>query len=141
MSTALAIFMGQLFDIFGRRSIIVMNFFALAILVGICPYMSPNLYWCAANRMGVAITTHFIFANPCIADYIRPESRGFGVGLICLSQFLGQTIGTVVIVQFTQAWETKLSFMFVEVITLFCAVLIFLTIREPNHTDNENGKI
>jgi len=76
MSTLLAVCMGQLYDIFGRRSIITINFILLALLVGITPYTAPNLYVLAANRMGVAITTHFLFANPCIPDYIRPESRG-----------------------------------------------------------------
>ena len=140
-STALAIFMGQMFDIFGRRSLLVINFFILALLVGSCPYMAPDLYCLAANRMGVAITTHFIFANPCIPDYIRPESRGFAVGLMCLALFLGQTIGTTVIAQITQDWDTKLSFVFVELLTIVVAVLVYMTIREPDNTDNELKKV
>ena len=80
-STTFAVFMGQLYDIFGRRGLITLNLFILAILVGICPYASPNLYFLAANRMGIAITTHFLFANPCIPDFVRPESRGKAIGL------------------------------------------------------------
>ena len=80
-TTLLSFFMGQAYDITGRKKIIGVNFIILAILAATIPYTSPSIFWLGVSRVGLGIFSHFLISNPLILDYVKEPSRGRAVVL------------------------------------------------------------
>ena len=82
ISTILAVFMGIIYDYFGRRVTILTNMFILVMTMVLLPYMAFGYWGILANRIFLSITTHFLYAHPLVPDYVKPNSRAKAISNI-----------------------------------------------------------
>jgi MFS family permease len=75
ISTALAVFMGIVYDYCGRRVTIISNMFIMVLVLFFLPYMGSSYGMLVLNRIMFSIVTHFLYATPLVPDYLKPDSR------------------------------------------------------------------
>jgi MFS family permease len=123
--------MGQTYDIFGRRPIIIINYILLIICLYTVPMTAPSIPLLALNRIGLGVTGHFIGGNPTVPDSVKPASRGKAVTLQMFGTLIGELIAMTVLFKMTSDWEFQVSFSLVSIVVAFLAIVIFFTVKEP----------
>jgi DHA1 family tetracycline resistance protein-like MFS transporter len=89
-------FLGALSDRFGRRPVVLIANFGLALSFALIA-LAPNLAWLYVARIISGITAgNFATANAYIADVTPPEKRARAFGLISASFGIGFVIGPLV---------------------------------------------
>jgi MFS family permease len=141
ISTCLAIFMGIIYDYYGRRVTINTNMTVMVLTLFFLPYMATSYGMIVLNRIIFSTVTHFLYSTPLVPDYLKPDSRGKAVSnLQSIGYFAGEFFATVVIMSLTtmgDGWDYRLSFGFTAGIVLLITIFCYFNIREPDYTDNE----
>ena len=70
VSTAVSVFCGQIYDILGRRGVIIANIALLGLVVITVPFCAPSLTALTFNRIGMGVFSHFLYGNPLIPDAV-----------------------------------------------------------------------
>ena len=144
ISTALAVFMGVVYDYYGRRFTILWNMAIMVLCVGLLPFMSYTYGLIVLNRIIFSIVTHFLYATPLVPDYLKADSRAKAIAnLQSIGYFVGEFFATVVIMTLTTTgggWDYRVSYPFTAFIILIFTVLCYFYVREPDHTDIETNR-
>jgi MFS family permease len=144
ISTGLAVFMGIIYDYFGRRVTIITNMAVLAMCLVLLPYMASSYGMIVLNRIVFSITTHFLYANPTVPDYVMPNSRAKAIAnLQSIGQFAGEFFATVVLMSLTtigDGWDYRLSFAFTAAFVLLFTIAAYFFVREKDETDDERSR-
>jgi len=87
----LQLFMGLLYDLTGRRTIIIACFGTMTIaLVTVCA--SSSYIMLGINRVFLGIAGHFLIANPLIPDYVKKNSRGKTFVITMIGSGVGEIV-------------------------------------------------
>jgi MFS family permease len=70
-------------------------------------------------------------AHSLLSDYFPPERRGFALGVYSAGIPIGAAIGALAGGWIGQIWDWRTAFMVVGLPGLVLAVIVFLTLREP----------
>ena len=99
-------FIGYAYDIFGRFWFLVPSIFLLTIQLIFLPYSAPNLWLLILFRAIMGCFMRIIFINPLILDYVKSESRGFGMGIVTYGFVFGELL-MITIFEMTRSMTMK----------------------------------
>jgi MFS family permease len=104
-------FMGQLYEVFGRRAVIAMNFAIMVFFIWLTPYshtMLPGrssleiLKFC---RVIVTVCSTFLMTSPLTVDYIKSEDQGKGTSVNEIGTTIGAFTGMSLLVNVVETWD------------------------------------
>ena len=130
LSLTLSVFLGQLYDILGRRCLILVFFVLTLIMTASVPYLSPSLFLLTLAMMILQLMTKVLNANPLIPDYVEKTSIGKGVLFHYVGVAVGEIICTGIIFRVSASWDIKYSFFLAASFITVITVLLFFAIRE-----------
>ena len=90
ISTLLTPLVGYLYDMLGRRWVMIPSCFALALQLGLVPFSAPHYWLLCVFRSVTSCLTNVIMINPLIIDYVKTESRGLIMSYMSLGIVLGE---------------------------------------------------
>ena len=80
---------GFVYDILGRRFVIISCLFSSCALLVLVPHTSPNMLHLKIVRSFLGMIEAFATTNPLIADYVKSDSRGKGVSIEVIGALIG----------------------------------------------------
>ena len=126
------IFIGYIYDIFGRRLTLCISTLLSAIFMFLIPF-APSVYpWMFIIRMLIACTYAAPNAQPLVTDYVVKSSRGRATAFVAMGFIVGDLICFGVIFNITAGLDKVLSFAIVSLIVSGFAMLFLFMIKEPN---------
>jgi len=128
----LSIGVGYLFDMFGRRTIIMGSLYVMALVVLLMPYTAPSIVLLTCLRIVLALGTQFTHSHPLVVDYIKAESRGKATALQSLGSVVGECFTFLVLMTATMNMEVANGFALVAVVILVLTTSLLFMIREPD---------
>lgn len=128
----ITLFVGQIFDTFGRRNTMVITLFFSAILVFLQPIAAPSVFpWLVIIRIGIAICLNGPFSSPLVSDYVKKDSRGAAVSLQTLGYITGDLVAALVLFNFTKTLDYTISFGITSITLIILSFCLFFMITEP----------
>lgn len=91
-STILTPFMGFLYDIIGRKLLIIPAMLGLAFQLSLIPYSAPHFWLLMVFRAVMSVLMRLVLVKPLVMDYIKSESRGVGVSIAGYGFIFGELI-------------------------------------------------
>jgi MFS family permease len=144
-STLFTPFMGQLFEVFGRRAVISMNYAIMIFFIWLSPYSAtmlkvPSLEILKFCRVAVTVCSTFLLTSPLTVDYIKSESQGKGTSINEMGSTIGAFIGMSLLLNLCQDWDQKQSFGLCSSVMACITVLSMFWIRNaPRKTPLDVG--
>ena len=130
LSMIFSVFFGQIYDIMGRKLLILCFFLVTAVGIAVIPFLSPSLFALTLANMILQLVYRVLISNPLIPDYVKKTSYGKGV----LCHYVGAAVGELlfigVILRLTASWDLKYSFLCVSMLILTITVTLAFLIRE-----------
>ena len=121
---------GYIYELLGRRCVIITCLFSSCALLVIVPYTSPNFHFLVAIRSILGMLEGFATTNPLIADYVKRDSRGKGVSIRVLGALLGE-ICSMTLFGLTASMGIDSSFTVVAAVCACLTLIMPLIVREP----------
>jgi|Transcript_12899 MFS family permease len=87
-----ALIIGFLYDLIGRKAVIVSTFLAGAVSTFLIPVVAPSVAGYDACKIVFLQTMVVLLCNPFINDYVTVQSRGLAMGF----QQVGLTAGNLI---------------------------------------------
>ena len=89
--------MGQLWDILGRKVLVIVSTGCIAIVMLVTPMTSPSIAWLTVCRIVLNVFFNTLHGSPLIPDYVKKESRGKAVviqasGYLCAEILAGSVL-------------------------------------------------
>ena len=140
-ATIIVPFMGYAYEICGRYWLVVPGVFLTVINFFLFPLVAPSLAALYAFRSVFSVFAGIVMHNPLVADYIRSESRGHGMGIIGFGSIFGHIL-MVILFEFSRGMTRSVQFLMVASILLILAVYLAFIVREPKIMEKktlENG--
>ena len=134
-------FMGYVYEICGRYWLVVPGVFLTVINFFLFPLVAPSLTALCAFRSVFSVLVGIVMYNPLVADYIRSESRGHGMGIIVYGSIFGHIL-MVILFEFSRGMTRSVQFLMVAFVLLLLAVYLAFIVREPKIMEKktlENG--
>ena len=88
---------GYLYDLIGRKFLIMTYFTAIAVLLYLLPRTAPSVPYLVVIRSLLQLCYVSAVSHPLIIDYIKKESRGKAVALSTLGGLIGEVFGMAVL--------------------------------------------
>ena len=88
---------GYLYDIFGRKPLIVIYFIAVAGGLFWLPRTAPNVPALVTVRAAIQMFLATILSHPLMVDYVKQESRGRAIAIGSLGVISGELFGMAVL--------------------------------------------
>ena len=131
--TALACvpFVGYIYELLGRRCVILSCLFLSCALLVVVPYTSPNYTLLVIVRSILGALESFASTNPLIPDYVKSESRGKGNAIRASAYLIGEIFSMVALFGMTVNMELNKSFTFAAIICTLLTLIIPFVVREP----------
>ena len=139
-------FMGQLYEVLGRRAVISLNYALMIFFIWLSPYSAtilssgaslPILKFC---RVVVTVCSTFLMTSPLAVDYIKSESQGKGASVNEVGTTIGAFIGMSLLVNLCDDWDQKQSFgLCAAVMAVITSMSMFWIRNAPRKTPLEVG--
>ena len=100
-------FVGYLYELFGRKCVILTCLFSGCLLLGIIPYTSPNFTLLIIVRSALGALEGYAAINPLIPDYIKSESRGAAIAVRSSAFIIGEIFNIVILFGNTVRMDLK----------------------------------
>ena len=71
LSMTFSVFLGQIYDIVGRKVLILTFFLLTVVTLGLAPFLSPSLLALTIDNMIFTLVIKVLNANPLIPDYVK----------------------------------------------------------------------
>eukprot|EP00164_Ancoracysta_twista_P010194 GFYU01015313.1.p1 GENE.GFYU01015313.1~~GFYU01015313.1.p1 ORF type:complete len:615 (+),score=86.10 GFYU01015313.1:108-1952(+) len=146
--TVSGLFVGRLADLWSRRNVLTVGLFAwsaLTALTAVCTDFWQLTLVRIGSGIGEASCTPA--ATSLIGDYFRQENRVLAMSVFSSGIYVGVGLGFAVGGVMSEMFGWRVTFAFCGVIGIGFAVLLFLTVREPEDEslediddDTEKGK-
>ncbi|MBL8553194.1 MAG: TCR/Tet family MFS transporter [Phenylobacterium sp.] len=128
--------LGALSDRFGRRPVLLISLFGLA-LDYLVMVVAPNLWWLVATRIVAGLTAGGMgAANAYIADVTAPEKRAQTFGLIGAAWGVGFIVGPAIGGFLAHNWGLRAPFVGAGALTLLGVVYGFFVLPESLKPEN-----
>ena len=140
-ATIIVPFMGYAYEICGRYWLIVPGVFLTVIIFFLYPLVAPSLAALYAFRSIFSVLAGIVMHNPLVADYIRSESRGHGMGIIGYGSIFGHIL-MVILFEFSRGMSRSVQFLMAALVLIILAVYLAFIVREPKIMEKktlENG--
>ena len=91
-------FIGYVYELAGRRCVIMTCLFSSVALFGVIPYTAPNYPLLVFVKSLTFLLGSIVDAHPLIPDYIKSESRGKAVAIALLGSIMGEVFAMTVFI-------------------------------------------
>ena len=130
VSTCAIPFLGELYDLIGRRWVLLPTCALFAGVLAIVPYSAPHFWMLVALRTVLMIGYDTIDCSPLIVDYVKSESRGFASAWSAIGYSLGNFI-FIFLFSATRGMGMIAQFTLPAAIIFAMSVPLFFFMREP----------
>ena len=122
---------GYLYDLIGRKILLLIYFTASAGLLYLLPRTAPSIVYLVVDRALLQSVLVSAISHPLLIDYVKKESRGKAIALTTLGGMVGEALGMAVLFGCTKELEPKHAF-FIASLVIFGVSLPFMCIvKEP----------
>ena len=122
---------GLLSDSWGPRRTITL-FFIIACFGSLLQGMAPTVFWAIAGRtlVGVGVAMLFVPTMKILAEWFRAKEFASMTGILVAMGGVGTLIATSPLALLSNAVGWRFSFVIIGMITIVCAALIWLVVRD-----------
>ena len=124
-------FSGYIYDLLGRRCVIIISSFGAWLAFILIPYSAPNYYLLVLLKTMNLVFSQVSFANPLILDYILSRSQGIANALVWAGFLFGELFNMVVLFGFSVDMDIDTSYKFASIVNLLLTCILPILIREP----------
>ena len=124
-------FAGYIYELAGRRIVLVTCLFGSVALFVILPFTAPNYPLLVLVKSLTYVFGTTVDAHPLIPDYVKSESRGRAVAMALLGTITGEVFAMTVFIGMTINMGLDQSFLFVAFICAAFTCVIPFIVREP----------
>jgi len=125
------IILSFVFDMVGRRAVIVLSFFANAIILFLTPYSAPSIYLLILLRLCMAVSVQPPFLSPMVTDYVKKESRGRATSLNSYGFVVGELIAFGAITRLTADLNIEIRYYVGALTQVIAGIAMLFLIKEP----------
>lgn len=125
-------FVSYLYEIWGRRTTLVVSYLLTALIYFAIPYSAPDYSALMFLRCLIAITMSAPIAHPLVADYVKRTSRGTAVALAGVGIVLGEVFSMGILFNLTKSMSYTKAFAIAASLILMFTFVFAFTIREPD---------
>ena len=125
-------FIGYIYELAGRRCVIMTCLFASVTLFGVIPYTAPNYPLLVFVKSLTFLLGTTVDAHPLIPDYIKSESRGKAVAIALLGTITGEVFAMIFFIGMSINMDLNKSFLFVAFVCGILTCTIPFIVREPD---------
>lgn len=126
------LFIGYIYDIFGRRY----TLFFSAIFAAICLFLiplAPSVYpWLYILRFLLATSYAAPNSSPLITDYVKKEHRGSATAFYSLGFIFGDLLVFAVLFNITKFMNPVVGFGLVSFTLVIIGFLFYFMVKEPD---------
>ena len=122
---------GYLYDLFGRKVLLVIYFVIISISVYLFPRTAPNVGFLVAIRSLLQLLGASCLSNPLINDYVKKESRGKALALAAFGVACGEAFGMAVLFGYSKQMEMKQAFFTTSIVVLAMTLPFLCIVKEP----------
>jgi len=130
ISVCLTPLFGYGYDIIGRFWMIIPTFFLIAVQLAFIPYSAPHIWLLIIFRAILSLLMRLILVKPLLVDYVKSESRGFGMTLQAYGFVFGELI-MIFLFDMTRKLEMKQQYLVPAIFVAFFSISLIFMIREP----------
>ena len=131
-TTFLSLAVGYVFDIFGRKKVILLSFLSAALFMGMIPLVSPSIFpGLVLLRIGIGISIIAPNCHPLVTDYVRFNHRGKATALQSLGQLLGELFTYGALFHLSKMLNYTYSFSITACLISLGAFLVYSMMKEP----------
>jgi sugar phosphate permease len=122
---------GLLSDSWGPRRTITL-FFIIACAGSVIQGMAPTLLWAIVGRalVGVGVAMLFVPTMKILAEWFRAKEFATMTGVLIAMGGVGTLIATSPLALLSNAVGWRFSFIIIGIITIVCAALVWLVVRD-----------
>lgn len=117
--------LGIMLDIYGRRVVLSLSMFTLAVVYMFYP-RAIAIWEFLGLRILSELCTSALLINPLVADYIKRDSRGKAIALINILKVLGGVSSSYLLLLTAQNVSIMFSFNILTVIIVLVALIMYL---------------
>ena len=107
---------GYLYDLIGRKVLLLGYFAVIALLLYQIPRTAPSIVYLVVTRSLLQLFLASVISNPLLIDYVKRESRGRAIALLTLGGMIGEAIGMAVLFGCTKQLEPKQAFFIISLV-------------------------
>jgi len=151
VNALISLIIGQLFEVWGRKKVLVVSIVILAIgaiLPAWAPIDDPKSLLYTISLLTTGIMAEVIMQNPLLNDYVKKHKRGCGAALQELGKELGQIMAFVAFYteyQYSEDGKSTIFFGYSIAIFVIGLLVCFLLVKEPvikrDYKKEKNGKL
>jgi MFS family permease len=127
-----SIFIGFLYDLFGRKFTVILSYIIIIIALVLIPYTAPSIVLLSLVRGMLGVGIQMQQGNPLTNDYITHDTRGKASIINSFGYILGETFSMAVLYNFTRHLDPQLAFVIVAAtLVLFAIPTSIITVDAP----------
>ena len=123
-------FFGYLYDLFGRKWLILTAFLIATAQMSVLPLSAPHFWLLCVFRTVMVCCSRLLHVHPLLIDYVKSESRGYAVSLASLGLVFGEFM-MVSIFAATRKLEMSVQFWLPALIVASLSFTLLFLVREP----------
>ena len=124
-------FFGYLYDIAGRRLVMIPATVGTAAIIVLFPLVAPFFWALVLVKCLLSLLVSILCVTPLMADYVEIESLGVATALVIYGSMCGELL-MVVLMQATATLTHTIAYAVVATSMFFLSTVLILMIREPN---------
>ena len=124
-------FVGYVYELAGRRIVLMTSLFLSVALFALIPYTAPSYYLLVFVKSLTYVLGTIVDAHPLIPDYVKSESRGKAVAMAILGSIIGEVFAMTILIGMTLNMSLDQSFIFVALVCGALTCVIPIIVRDP----------
>ena len=126
------IFLGQVFDVFGRRKTLLCSNLLAAIMMFLVPYTAPSYWRLVIVRAGIQVSVQGANCMPLVTDYVKKSSRGKATAFLAYGLVLGYLITFGILMNITKFMNREHGFLFIALVIVALSFMVGTFVKEPD---------
>ena len=126
------IFIGQIFDVFGRKKTLLGSNLLAAIMMFLVPYTAPNYWLLVLVRAGIQVSVQGANCMPLVTDYVKKKDRGKATAFLAYGLVVGYLITFGVLMNITSFMTREHGFLFIAIIIILLSFFVSQFVKEPD---------